>query len=441
MSREQRRRAEREQRRRARNTNATTTTTTTAAAPRRPVDPPAIQSVLQELERRDQTGKISTAAVGAKRDSVDQAPAATPRATTSASLETTPATCGQFDELEPKAIGMSYTFEAPADGEPFPMQVRFEGRRTDVSGEPTAADRFSLVETVDPVRPGTGRLTLTRRVENLAPGEWTVSAWPVPEIGTPAGRPLPARAEASGTTGFAPIIRVRAPGVLLGAWPGMVALGAVVALTVLGLLAASAGHPVVPVLLLAFVACLVGVLGARMYYRVERLFRRRAGAGVQGMCIQGFVLAAVGTVVVGAIPLGVPLGGLLDATAPGLLFGTAIGRVGCFLGGCCAGRPTSSPFGLWSSDRRLGVRRIPTQLVESVISLTIGLAALLVVVSGPTTVPPGGVFAAAMAAFVLGRQLVFPLRAMPRNTSYGRVLAITVSAVVLIGVVAAAVLG
>ncbi|MBW0108826.1 prolipoprotein diacylglyceryl transferase [Pseudonocardia sp. KRD-182] len=399
--------------------------------------------MLQELERRDQTGKASTPpvpAVRAKRDPVDQAPSATPPATTTASLGTTVENCGLFEEFEPKAIGMTYTFEAPADGEPFSLPVRFEGRRTDVSGEPTAADRFSLVETVDPVLPGTGRLTLTRRVENLAPGEWTVSAWPVPESGSPAGRPLPARAEASGITGFAPIIRVRAPGVRLGAWPGMVALGAVVALTVLGLLAARAGFPVVPVLLLAFVACLVGILGARLYYRAEQLFRRRTGAGVQGMCIQGFVLAAVGTVVVGAIPLGVPLGGLLDATAPGLLFGMAIGRVGCFLGGCCAGRPTRSRFGLWSSDRRLGVRRIPTQLVESVTALIVGLVALLVVsVSAP--VPAGGVFAAAMAAFVLGRQLVFPLRAMARNTSYGRLLATAVSLVVLIGVVAATVLG
>ncbi|MHA6781797.1 prolipoprotein diacylglyceryl transferase [Pseudonocardia saturnea] len=441
MSREQRRRAEREQRRRARTTN-----TTTSAAPRRHADPPVIRSVLQELERRDQTGKTSmapVAATGAKRDPDGQAPSVPP-ATTTASLVTTAATCGLFEEFEPKAIGMTYTFEAPAGGEPFPLPVRFEGRRTDVSGEPVAADRFSVVETVDPVLPGSGRLTLTRRVENLEPGEWTVSAWPVPEADSPGGRPLPARAEASGVTGFAPIIRVRAPGVLLGAWPGMVALGAVVALTVLGLLAARAGFPVVPVLLLAFVACLVGVVGARLYYRAERLFRRRAGAGVQGMCIQGFVLAAVGTVVVGAIPLGVPLGGLLDATAPGLLFGMAIGRVGCFLGGCCAGRPTRSRFGLRSSDRRLGVRRIPTQLVESVTALIVGLAALLIVsvsVSVSAPVPAGGVFAAAMAAFVLGRQLVFPLRAMARNTSYGRPLATAVSVVVLIGVVAVTVLG
>lgn len=61
-----------------------------------------------------------------------------------------------------------------------------------------------------------------------------------------------------------------------------------------------------------------------------------------GMSLQGFVLAALGTVALGSVALGLPLGAALDASAPGLLFGAAIGRIGCFVGGCCAGRPTAS---------------------------------------------------------------------------------------------------
>lgn len=41
----------------------------------------------------------------------------------------------------------------------------------------------------------------------------------------------------------------------------------------------------------------------------------------------------------------------------------------------------------------------------------------------------------------VGRQLVFPMRALPRNSSYGRALTVLVSLLVLIGVVAAAVFG
>jgi phosphatidylglycerol:prolipoprotein diacylglycerol transferase len=94
------------------------------------------------------------------------------------------------------------------------------------------------------------------------------------------------------------------------------------------------------------------------------------------MCIQGFGLGAIGTLVIGAWATGMPAGPLLDVTAPGLLVGMTIGRFGCFFGGCCAGRPTASRWGLWSSDRRLGVRRVPTQLLESTVALVVGLAAL-----------------------------------------------------------------
>lgn len=51
---------------------------------------------------------------------------------------------------------MIYTFEAPTEGEPPPLPVRFEGYRTNLTGEPTAADHFSVVETVEPCREADG---------------------------------------------------------------------------------------------------------------------------------------------------------------------------------------------------------------------------------------------------------------------------------------------
>jgi phosphatidylglycerol---prolipoprotein diacylglyceryl transferase len=184
------------------------------------------------------------------------------------------------------------------------------------------------------------------------------------------------------------------------------------------------------VLALSLVACLLGLLGARLYYRIEH--PRQPGAPAQpGMCIQGFVLAAVGTVVLGALVIGLPVGRLLDVTAPGLMAGMAIGRVGCFLGGCCAGRPTASRWGLWSSDRRLGVRRLPTQLFESALAVLIGSGAGIgLVLTGPS--PAGAVFVAAVAAYTFGRQLLFPLRSLPRHTRYGRTLVMLSAGVALV---------
>lgn len=37
---------------------------------------------------------------------------------------------------------------------------------------------------------------------------------------------------------------------------------------------------------------------------------------------------------------------LLDAAAPAIVLGEGFTRIGCFLNGCCYGRPTESPFGL-----------------------------------------------------------------------------------------------
>jgi phosphatidylglycerol---prolipoprotein diacylglyceryl transferase len=132
--------------------------------------------------------------------------------------------------------------------------------------------------------------------------------------------------------------------------------------------------------------------------------------------------------------VGMNIGRFLDASGPGLLLGMTIGRFGCFFGGCCAGRPTAVRWGLWSSDRRIGVRRIPTQLLEAALALTLGLIGLITVLS-TTTRPAGVEFIGAMAAFTLGRQVLLPWRDIPRNTAHGRALTTAISALVLLAVV------
>lgn len=454
MSRQERRRAERQQRRRNQ--------PSPAAGPRPAVGtqgagPDVLQSVLKELDR--QNGPTQSTSGGPTGDPAGgPSPAMSKRrppgpasgwrsgavvpsgaTVTAASLSTTSVGCNAVAEADPQALGLTYTFDAPEKGEPYPMTIGFEGRRTDVTGRPGPQDSFSVAETIA-VLPGSGNVSISKRLENIATGEWAVTAGPVLDREAPVDRPVPARTTAIGNTGFAPLIRVRAPGVRIGAWPSLVGTGAVVALTVQGLLAARAALPVASVLLLSLLACVIGLAGARLYYMAEHPHRLRGLMNMtSGMCIQGFVLAAIGTVIVGALLVGVPMGRLLDVTAPGLLFGMAIGRLGCFFGGCCAGRPTASRWGLWSSDRRLGIRRIPTQLFESATALVIGVVALLVMVT--TTPEPGGlVFAGGIATYTFGRQLLFPLRDLPRNTTYGRALTMAASGLVLAAAVTTAVL-
>jgi len=133
----------------------------------------------------------------------------------------------------------------------------------------------------------------------------------------------------------------------------------------------------------------------------------------------------------------VPIGVALDAIAPGLFLAVAIGRVGCFVTGCCAGRITGSRWAIWSSDRRIGARRIPTQLLESAVGLLIGLAALGLVV-GIAPALDGVVFLAGFAAYGAVRQALLRLRVERRRSS--RTLPATAAAVVLVVLVISAAL-
>jgi len=52
--------------------------------------------------------------------------------------------------------------------------------------------------------------------------------------------------------------------------------------------------------------------------------------------------------------------------APAIALGIAVGRLGCFFRGCCAGKPTSLPWGVNFGD---GILRHPTQIYESIFCL------------------------------------------------------------------------
>lgn len=342
----------------------------------------------------------------------------------------------------PQALGVTYWFDAAPDGDPYQMTIRFVGYRAGARrGAPRSS--FSAEESVRVV-PGSGRVALTTRIVGLAPGEWLVIATPVAPAHRRTGRRaapdrrdgLPS-ATTSGTTAYAPVVRVRAPGARLGAWPAFVSVGVLIGVSLQLLLAARAGLSVTAVLPVSLAGNLVGLIGTKLYYVVlhrEPLHK----LPTTGMGIQGYVLGAIGTLAAGSAIAGIPLGSLLDVTAPGLLFAMAIGRFGCFFGGCCAGRPTRSRWGLWSSDRRVGMRRIPTQLMESALASAIGAAALLSVLLTITT-HPGVVFAGAIAAYTFVRQLLLPLRDLPRKTTRGRTLVLATTGFIVAADITAAI--
>ncbi len=333
-----------------------------------------------------------------------------------------------LEDAEPQVLATTYSFDSPAQGGMYSVAIRFTGTRVGVTGKPGKRDCFDRIERVNGLATGIGRVAITTRIRGDDAGDWRVTAMPVEKRGAAVAllQRLPRRVLSTHTR-FG--LLAQGPGVRLAAWPALVGLGAVVAIVLQALLATRAGIDVSGVLAVSLIGCLLGFVAGKVWCLVLHRKRPREFF-TAGACIQGFLVVALGVVALGAVLMEIPAGQLLDATTPGVFLGMAVGRPGCFLTGCCAGRPSGSRWGLWSSDRHLAVRRFPVQLVEAAMALAIGVVTLGLVLTMRSPVP-GVIFVGALAAYTFGRQLLFPLRAESR-TQRGRAATMVTCGVVLV---------
>ena len=88
-----------------------------------------------------------------------------------------------------------------------------------------------------------------------------------------------------------------------------------------------------------------------------------------GFAQVGGIMGAAVSVSVTCRRRGLSVAAFADGAAPGLVLGMAIGRIGCFLGGCCYGVPCSQPWGvrfqLHDQPGVLTPPSHPTQLYEA----------------------------------------------------------------------------
>lgn len=338
---------------------------------------------------------------------------------------------GSARELE--ALAVTHWFDSGEGDDPYTATVRFRGQRLDVRGKPGPADAFVRDEQIRGVVPGSGPVSVTSRVYGLEPGEWTVTAELIPTRSAtpePADRKLRRRAGgvtlpraswswrrwsmSSGefrpvTTRWAPLVRlVSPPAVIPGSWTGLVTLGAAIGLVIQSALLRRADIPGIAGLGVTLVALAIGLAAAKVRYIMLHPQTWRTSPA-EGWAVGGFLVAMPLAVLTGLLLLDLPVGGFVDASTPALFFGVAIGRLGCFFTGCCAGRCTRSRWGVWSSDRRVGARRIPTQLLESAVGLILGIASLGVLLFAPPPVE-GLIFVGAMTAYFAARSRLLKLR-------------------------------
>lgn len=180
---------------------------------------------------------------------------------------------------------------------------------------------------------------------------------------------------------------------------------------------------------LGTISAVAGIVGGRIYHVATSWDRYSDRLGdipriwEGGLGIPGGLIAGVLVGVLVARHRGIPIGYGLNAAAPAIAVGQAIGRWGNWFNQELYGRATSLPWGLEIDDAHLehgyasGTTFHPTFLYESLWNLA--LAGFLVLLDRRRTVGPGRLFALQIAIYGAGRFWIEGLRIDPASTVAG----------------------
>ncbi len=119
---------------------------------------------------------------------------------------------------------------------------------------------------------------------------------------------------------------------------------------------------------LFFLVAVFGMIGSKIFYAVSFDHQRFFSHPIEtlthtGWMIYGAFIGSYVALLVGRIFMKFPLFTALDIMTYGGIFGLGIGRIACFLAGCCSGLPTDSFLGVTFPSGQCAVH--PTQLYES----------------------------------------------------------------------------
>ena len=358
--------------------------------------------------------------------------AARRHATRNASVAPEPPVPSTATTIDPEALVVTHFFDAADIPESrLPATIRLTGRRVGTQGNRDREDIFSQEDPVQGLLPDSGPASVTSWIYGLAPGEWSVTAelvssdrrarntrvqparWSWRHWAVSADAPSPVK------TRWAPLAPLaRVPGVVPGIWPALGAIAILSALLVQRLMLPHENVTTDVPISASLFALFAGLIGAKVWYAILHPGPWRT-ALLGGWAVDGFLLVASIVAVVSLVVLGLPVAAVLDAITPGLFVAVAIGRIGCFLAGCCAGRVTDSRFGVWSSDRRVGARRVPVQLLESGVGLAIASVATIVILAHVPRID-GVIFVSALAVYFGARQSLLRVRAERRDFLWRR---------------------
>src|SRR5258708_7462457 len=203
-------------------------------------------------------------------------------------------------------------------------------------------------------------------------------------------------------------------GLNIYSYPAMLYIGLLAGVFVGAYVAQSAGMSADRFAIAVTLLLIPALAGSRLYFVLTRwdisrrdparIWRRNEG----GMAMYGGFILAVPLSIPLLRLLGLPFAGFWDAAALTILLGMAFTRIGCFLNGCCGGRPSEAWFALSLPDHHgIWRRRIPTQLMEMAFALVLFGAALALRDVAPF---PGAMFCLVLAGYAAGRWVLESLR-------------------------------
>lgn len=165
-------------------------------------------------------------------------------------------------------------------------------------------------------------------------------------------------------------------------WGVMLAIAFVVGIWICDKRASKYNIPRLVIGDLIFVIIISSVIGGRLAYIIENFnyYLEQPGEIIKvwegGMILYGGIGLAVlcGVLFLKNRKINIPP--VMDIVAPPIALGLTFGRLGCFLNGCCFGKPTNLPIGVtfptdspagWTFHSHTSVH--PTQIYESIFGL------------------------------------------------------------------------
>lgn len=200
----------------------------------------------------------------------------------------------------------------------------------------------------------------------------------------------------------------------------MLALGVIAAVMLVLHRSKEKGYDEDKILNMAIFAVIGGIIGGKLLYILTSLDEVAKEKSIAALIGNGFVI--YGSIIGGVLGVALycrknnwQLLKIFDLVIPSLPLAQGFGRIGCFLAGCCYGRPTASFIGVKFRTDSLGPSSTyvyPTQIFSSIFDFILAIVLLNL---DRKQKKDGRLFALYMIIYSIGRFFIEFIRNDPRG--------------------------